>query len=32
MKQVVAKEERRMSQHSGKTIKRPARLSRTMSS
>ena len=31
MKQAVAQEERRSSQHGGKTIKRPKRIMRTMS-
>lgn len=31
MKQAVAQEERRSSRHSGKTIKRPIRVTRTMS-
>lgn len=31
MKQTVAQEERRSSQHAGKTIKRPKRVARTMS-
>ena len=31
MKQAVAQEERRSSQHGGKTIKRPKRVMRTMS-
>jgi hypothetical protein len=32
IKQAVAQEERRSSQHAGKTIKRPKRIMRTMSS
>lgn len=32
LKQAVAQEERRSSQHAGKTIKRPKRVMRTMSS
>jgi hypothetical protein len=32
LKQAVAQEERRSSQHAGKTIKRPERVMRTMSS